>query len=61
MRRALLAFGAGAAPLGLRVIPAPVGLREDSLSSFDDWCPSVDGYARVRYVVYETLAWWAGR
>jgi uncharacterized SAM-binding protein YcdF (DUF218 family) len=61
MRRALRAFEAEAAPLGLRVLPAPVGLREDALSSFDDWCPSVEGYARVRYVVYETLAWWAGR
>lgn len=61
MRRALRAFQAEAAPLGLQVLPAPVGRREDALSSFDDWCPSVEGFARVRYVVYETLAWWAGR
>ncbi|KQW43598.1 hypothetical protein ASD88_16220 [Pelomonas sp. Root662] len=61
MRRALRAFQAEAAPLGLHVLPAPVGLRDDALSSFDDWCPSVEGFARVRYVVYETLAWWAGR
>ncbi len=61
MRRALRAFEAEAAPLGLRVLAAPVGLRDDSLGSFDDWCPSVDGFARVRYIVYETLAWWAGR
>jgi uncharacterized SAM-binding protein YcdF (DUF218 family) len=61
MRRALRAFEAEAAPLGLTLLPAPVGLRDDALSSFDDWCPSVDGFARVRYIVYETLAWWAGR
>lgn len=61
MRRALRAFEAVAAPLGMTVVAAPVGLREDALSSFDDWCPSVDGFARVRYIVYETLARWAGR
>ncbi|MGQ3092936.1 MAG: YdcF family protein [Roseateles sp.] len=61
MRRALRAFKAEADPLGLQMLPAPVGLRDDALSSFDDWCPSVEGFARVRYVVYETLAWWAGR
>lgn len=61
MRRALRAFEAEAAPLGMQVLPAPVGLRDDALSSFDDWCPSVEGFARVRYIVYETLAWWAGR
>lgn len=61
MRRAMRAFEAEAAPLGLQIVPAPVGLRVDAVSSFDDWCPSVEGFARVRYVVYETLAWWAGR
>lgn len=61
MRRALRAFQAEAAPLGMQMLPAPVGLRDDALTSFDDWCPSVEGFARVRYVVYETLAWWAGR
>ncbi len=61
MRRALRAFEAEAAPLGIQVMPAPVGLRDDALSGFDDWCPSVEGFARVRYVAYETLAWWAGR
>jgi uncharacterized SAM-binding protein YcdF (DUF218 family) len=61
MRRALRAFQAEAAPRGIRIVPAPVGLRDDALSSFDDWCPSSDGAARVRYLVYETLAWWAGR
>lgn len=61
MRRASRAFAAEAGRLGLRVLPAPVGLRNDALTSFDDWCPSAEGYARVRYVVYETLAWWAGR
>ncbi|MEO6278110.1 YdcF family protein [Roseateles sp.] len=61
MRRALRAFEARAAPLGIRVVPAPVGLRPDGATSFDDWCPSTDGFQRVRYVVYETLALWAGR
>jgi uncharacterized SAM-binding protein YcdF (DUF218 family) len=61
MRRAMRAFEAEAAPLGIRLLPAPVGLHDDALSSFDDWCPSVEGFARVRYVVYEKLAWWAGR
>ena len=61
MRRALRAFEAEAAALGIRIVPAPIGLRYDAVSSFDDWCPSVEGFARVRYVVYETLAWWAGR
>lgn len=61
MRRAMRAFEAEAAPLGIQLLPAPVGLRDDALSSFDDWCPSVEGFARVRYVAYETLAWWAGR
>lgn len=61
MRRALRAFEGEAARLGIRLLPAPVGVREDGMGSFDDWCPSVTGFARVRYVVYETLAWWAGR
>lgn len=61
MRRALRAFEAVGAPLGIAIVPAPVGLRDDALSSFDDWCPSAEGFARVRNIVYETLAWWAGR
>lgn len=61
MRRALRAFEAEAATRGIRILPAPVGLRADALTSFDDWCPSADGFQRVRYLVYETLAWWAGR
>lgn len=61
MRRALRAFAAEAAPLGLSVLPAPVGLRDDALSHMGDWCPSVEGFSRVRYVIYETLAWWSGR
>ncbi|MGM9480380.1 YdcF family protein [Roseateles sp. NT4] len=61
MRRAVRAFETEAAPLGMTILSAPVGLREDALGGFDDWCPSVEGFARVRYVVYETLAWWAGR
>lgn len=61
MRRALRAFETQAAPLGIQVLAAPVGLREDALTSFADWCPSPGGFARVRYLVYETLAWWSGR
>lgn len=61
MRRAMRAFEPLARPLGIVVVPAPVGLRDDALSRFDDWCPSVEGFARVRNIVYETLAWWAGR
>jgi uncharacterized SAM-binding protein YcdF (DUF218 family) len=61
MRRALRAFEGEAAPLGVSILPAPVGLRDDALTSFSDWCPSTDGFERVRYVLYETLAWWAGR
>jgi uncharacterized SAM-binding protein YcdF (DUF218 family) len=61
MARALRAFEAEAVPLGISVQPAPVGLRADARLSFDDWCPSTEGFQRVRYVVYETLARWAGR
>ncbi len=61
MRRALRAFEAVGGPLGMRIVPAPVGLRDDALSSFDDWCPSPEGLGRVRNIVYERLAWWAGR
>lgn len=61
MRRALRAFEPQARLHGIRLLPGPTGLRDDALSSFSDWCPSVSGFARVRYVVYEALAWWAGR
>lgn len=61
MRRSLRAFESSAAPLGLRIVPAPVGRREDALGSLDDWCPSPGGFERFRYLVYETLGWWAGR
>lgn len=61
MRRSLRAFDAVAAPLGMRVVAAPVGLIPDGLGSFADWCPSPEGLARVRYVVYESLARMAGR
>ncbi|RYY92181.1 MAG: YdcF family protein, partial [Chitinophagaceae bacterium] len=61
MRRALRAFEAEAAPLGIRILPAPVGLRVDGIGSVGDWCPSTGGFERVRYLIYEKLAWWAGR
>lgn len=61
MRRAVRAFEAAARPLGIAIVPAPIGLSDDSLTSFTDWCPSTEGFWRVRNIVYETLAWWAGR
>ena len=61
MRRALRAFEAAAGAHGIRILAAPVGLRDVSFDSFVDWRPSERGFARVRYVVYEQLAWWAGR
>jgi uncharacterized SAM-binding protein YcdF (DUF218 family) len=61
MHRALRAFEAQAVPLGISVVPAPVGLRPEGAISFDDWYPSTGGFERVRYVVYEALARWAGR
>lgn len=61
MRRAVRAFEAEAAPLGIRILPAPAGLPVDGLGSVSDWLPSVDGFQRMRYLVYEILAWWAGR
>jgi len=61
MRRSLRAFEAVAAPLGMQIVAAPVGLIPDGLGSFADWCPSPDGFARVRYVVYEALGRLAGR
>lgn len=61
MRRALRAFQAVGRPLGMTIIAAPIGQRDDALSDFSDWCPSTEGFSRVRNLVYETLAWWAGR
>lgn len=61
MRRSMRAFEAVAAPLGIRIVAAPVGLIPDGLSGLGDWCPSASGFARVRYVVYETLGRLAGR
>ena len=60
MRRSLRAFETVAAPLGLRITPAPMGLVSDGLSDVADWTPSTGGFERVRYVIYEQLAWWAG-
>lgn len=57
MRRALRAFEAVAHPLGLKIIAAPVGLRQHPYSALSDWTPSASGFARVRYAVYEWLAW----
>jgi uncharacterized SAM-binding protein YcdF (DUF218 family) len=59
MPRALQAFQE-AAQGQIEIIAAPVGLRRDAMSSFDDWCPSSEGFARVRYAVYEWLGQRAG-
>lgn len=61
MARALRAFEAEAVPRGISVRPAPVGLRAEGQLNFDDWCPTTDGFHRVRYVIYEALARWANR
>lgn len=61
MSRAMRAFEAEAVPLGISVRAAPVGQRPQELFDFDVWCPSPAGFERVRYLVYEALARWAGR
>jgi len=61
MPRALRAFAPEAQRLGIEILPAPVGLREDGFTAFSDWTPTVGGFARVRYAVYEMLARWSGR
>ncbi len=61
MARALRAFEAQAASLGMRIVAAPVGLRAAGPMSWDDWCPSHSGFERVRYVVYEAMARVGGR
>lgn len=61
MRRALRAFREVAGPLGIEVTPAPVGWTDIEYNSLMDWCPTSEGYARVRYAVYEWLAWQTGR
>jgi uncharacterized SAM-binding protein YcdF (DUF218 family) len=61
MRRALRAFETVAAPLGLEIVAAPMGLRQDAYSTLSDWTPSAGGFSRVRYAVYEWLAWQMGR
>jgi uncharacterized SAM-binding protein YcdF (DUF218 family) len=60
MARALPAF-VEAARGQVEIIAAPVGLRRDAMSEFGDWCPSSDGFARVRYATYEWLGRSAGR
>lgn len=60
MKRSLRAFRSVAEPLGIVITAAPVGLLADGLGSLSDWVPSTAGFERVRYVVYETLAYWAG-
>jgi len=61
MRRALRAFVGTATTLGITVQPAPIGGTNIRYTSVMDWCPTVEGYGRVRYAVYEWLAWHVGR
>lgn len=61
MPRALRAFEVASKPLGLEVVPAPLGLRRDAYGALTDWIPTESGYARVRYAVYEALAALTGR
>ncbi|MDN3920566.1 YdcF family protein [Roseateles violae] len=58
--RALQAFGEVAGN-EVEIIAAPVGLRRDAMSELADWCPSSDGFSRVRYAIYEWLGRLAGR
>ena len=60
MPRALQAFRE-AVQGQIEIVPAPVGLRRDAMSEFSDWTPSAEGFARVRYAVYEWLGRLAGR
>lgn len=61
MRRALRAFHRAAEGQGLEIIPAPLDMREDAMSDFSDWVPDSEGFARVRYAVYEWLGYHLGR
>lgn len=55
MPRAQAAF-VEAAQGQIEIVAAPMGLRSDALSTAD-WLPSVEGFFRVRYAIYE----WLGR
>ncbi len=59
MPRALQAFNV-AAQGEIEIVAAPVGLLADGMSGVLDWCPSAEGFATVRYVVYEWLGRLAG-
>ena len=60
MPRSLRAFRDALADSGsasdITLIPAPAGLRPTEGSRMSAWLPSSEGYARVRYVVYESIA-----
>ena len=57
MPRALAQFERAAAPAGIRIEPAPMGLAKRSGRGAIDWLPSAHGFARMRHVVHE----WVGR
>lgn len=60
MPRSLRAFKEALADSGaasdITLIPAPAGLRPAERWRLSAWLPSSEGYARVRYVVYEAIA-----
>ncbi|MCV2370989.1 YdcF family protein [Roseateles oligotrophus] len=54
MPRSLNAFRAIAGG-DIEITVAPVGLLRDGISEVLDWAPSEDGFARVRYALYEWI------
>jgi uncharacterized SAM-binding protein YcdF (DUF218 family) len=59
MPRAMRAF-AEAAPKGMRIEAAPMGLARRSESAALAWIPSSDGFALMRHVLHELLGLAAG-
>jgi uncharacterized SAM-binding protein YcdF (DUF218 family) len=62
MRRALRAFeqAADQTGVGTRIVPAPMGMAEDSEQAALRWMPSPTGYRRVHQALREMVGWAAG-
>lgn len=45
----------------IEVVAASITWRQEAMTRWQDWVPSNEGFARVRYAVYEALALAAGR
>lgn len=60
MPRARRAFEEAAAPHGIRIEAAPMGLAQATVSPALDWLPSRNGTLRVRHVLRESLGWLLG-